>query len=60
MLATNAITGATKLIAEMALWEGQGVDAIRDIPSAGDLVGDCGKNASRRRDFLKTIRDSSD
>ena len=53
ILATNAITGATKrrygaaspvqddrgTIVEMALWAGQGVDAIRDIPSAGELVG---------------------
>jgi nitronate monooxygenase len=52
ILATNAITGATKrrysgaapesgdrgAIMEMALFAGQGVDAIRDIPSAGDLV----------------------
>jgi nitronate monooxygenase len=52
VLATNAITGATKhrysaispvhddrgAITEMALFAGQGVDAIRDIPSAGDLV----------------------
>jgi NAD(P)H-dependent flavin oxidoreductase YrpB (nitropropane dioxygenase family) len=53
ILATNAITGATKrryaasspfpddrgAIVEMSLWAGQGVDAIRDIPSAGELVG---------------------
>ena len=53
ILATNAITGATKrrysashpgrddrgTIVEMSLWAGQGVDAIRDIPSAGELVG---------------------
>jgi nitronate monooxygenase len=52
ILATNAITGATKLrystripelgdrgaITELALLAGQGVDAIRDIPSAGELV----------------------
>jgi nitronate monooxygenase len=52
ILATNARTGATKrrysatspesddrgAIREMALFAGQGVDAIRDIPSAGDLV----------------------
>jgi len=52
ILATNAITGATKrrytgsspvrddrgTIVEMSLWAGQGVDAIRDIPSAGELV----------------------
>ena len=52
ILATNAITGGTKLrystripepgdrgaITELALLAGQGVDAIRDIPSAGELV----------------------
>jgi nitronate monooxygenase len=52
ILATNAMTGATKrrysalspvhddrgAITEMALYAGQGVDAIRDIPSAGELV----------------------
>ena len=52
IVATNAITGATKrrysalspvhddrgAITEMALYAGQGVDAIRDIPSAGELV----------------------
>ncbi len=53
ILATNATTGATKrryaastpmqgdrgTILEMSLWAGQGVEAIRDIPSAGELVG---------------------
>jgi nitronate monooxygenase len=52
ILATNAITGATKrrysaitpepddrgAVIELALLAGQGVDAIRDIPSAGELV----------------------
>jgi nitronate monooxygenase len=52
VLATNAVTGETKLrysrstplrddrgaLMEMALLAGQGVDAIRDIPSAGELV----------------------
>ena len=52
ILATNAITGATKrrysvrtpgpddrgAITELVLYAGQGVDAIRDIPSAGELV----------------------
>jgi nitronate monooxygenase len=52
ILATNTVTGATKrrysaispesddrgAIMEMALFAGQGVDAIRDIPSAGELV----------------------
>jgi nitronate monooxygenase len=52
ILATNAATGATKLrysaftpepgdrgaLAELVLYAGQGVDAIRDIPSAGELV----------------------
>jgi nitronate monooxygenase len=52
ILATNAITGATKrrysaftpepddrgTLTEMVLYAGQGVDAIRDIPSAGELV----------------------
>jgi nitronate monooxygenase len=52
ILGTNAATGAPKrrysavaplrgdrgAIAEMALWAGEGVDAIRDIPSAGELV----------------------
>ena len=52
ILATNAVTGATKLrysaltpepddrgaLTEMVLYAGQGVDAIRDIPSAGELV----------------------
>jgi nitronate monooxygenase len=52
ILATNAINGATKLrystlnpepddrgaLTELALYAGQGVDAIRDIPSAGELV----------------------
>src|SRR5262249_54795261 len=53
ILATNAVTGDTRrrymafsplrddhgTIAEMSLWAGQGVEAIRDIPSAGGLVG---------------------
>ena len=53
ILATNATTGAARrrygavhpgqddrgTIMEMALWAGKGVDAIRDIPSAGELVG---------------------
>lgn len=26
-------------VTELALWAGLGVDAIRDIPSAGELVG---------------------
>jgi NAD(P)H-dependent flavin oxidoreductase YrpB (nitropropane dioxygenase family) len=52
ILTTNILTGATKRcygaaspvadergrVTELALWAGQGVDAIRDIPSAGDLV----------------------
>jgi len=52
ILATNVITGATKhrysvftpepddrgAITELVLYAGQGVDAIRDIPSAGELV----------------------
>ena len=52
IVATNAITGAAKLrysafppepgdrgaLLEMCLYAGQGVDAIRDIPSAGELV----------------------
>ena len=52
IVATNAITGASKhrygaihpgrddhgAIMEMALFAGQGVDAIRDIPSAGELL----------------------
>lgn len=52
ILATNVATSATKrryqasapvrddhgTIAEMALWAGQGVEAIRDLPSAGELV----------------------
>lgn len=52
VLTTNAVTGATKrrystgspapddrgAVLELALFAGQGVDAIRDIPSAGDLV----------------------
>jgi nitronate monooxygenase len=52
ILATNAVTGARKLrysaytpepgdrgaLAEMCLYAGQGVDAIRDIPSAGELI----------------------
>ena len=53
VLTTNTVTGATKrryatsnpgrddrgAMLELALWAGQGVDAIRDIPSAGELVG---------------------
>jgi nitronate monooxygenase len=53
VIATNTVTGATKrrystanpvpgdqgTLLELALWAGQGVDAIRDIPSAGELVG---------------------
>ena len=53
VLTTNAVTGAMKrrystanpapddrgAVTELALWAGQGVDAIRDIPSAGELVG---------------------
>jgi nitronate monooxygenase len=52
MVATNAITGAARLrysafapvpddrgsLMDMCLYAGQGVDAIRDIPSAGELV----------------------
>lgn len=52
VLTTNSVTGAQKLryavsaagpndrgsIKELALYAGQGVDTIRDIPSAGDLV----------------------
>ena len=52
VLATNAVTGAVKrrygvsnpqpddhgALAELVLYAGQGVDAIRDIPSAGELV----------------------
>jgi hypothetical protein len=52
ILATNAVTGNTKLrysavnpepgdrgsLLEMCLYAGQGVDAIRDIPAAGELV----------------------
>jgi nitronate monooxygenase len=52
IVATNAITGATKrrysvstpgpddrgALTELVLYAGQGVDAIRDIPSAGELV----------------------
>jgi nitronate monooxygenase len=52
ILATNAATGAKKLrysaftpepgdrgaLTELVLYAGQGVDAIRDIPSAGELV----------------------
>ena len=52
ILATNAITGVTKrrysvgspgpddrgALTELVLYAGQGVDAIRDIPSAGELV----------------------
>ena len=51
-LTTNAVTGATKrrysvgspiqddrgTISDLPLWSGQGVDAIRDLPSAADLV----------------------
>ena len=53
VLTTNTVTGAMKrrystvnpssddrgAVLELALWAGQGVDAIRDIPSAGELVG---------------------
>jgi nitronate monooxygenase len=52
ILATNAITGVTKrrysvstpgpddrgALTELVLYAGQGVEAIRDIPSAGELV----------------------
>ena len=52
VLTTNALTGSTKrrygystpgsddrgAVLELALYAGQGVDAIRDIPSAGELV----------------------
>ena len=52
VLTTNAVTGLSKrrysigapgpndrgTIAELPLWAGRGVDAIRDIPSAADLV----------------------
>jgi nitronate monooxygenase len=52
VLVTNSVTGAVKHrystanpapddrgeLTELALWAGQGVDAIRDIPSAGELV----------------------
>jgi len=52
VLTTNAVTGATKrrygystpgsddraAVMELALFGGQAVDAIRDIPSAGGLV----------------------
>ena len=52
ILATNAVTGVTKrryststpgaddhgALTELVLYAGQGVDAIRDIPSAGELV----------------------
>jgi len=52
VLTTNAVNGATKrrysfstpgrddrgALDELALYAGQGVDAIRDIPSAGELV----------------------
>ena len=52
VIATNAVTGVMKrrystsspgpddrgTLLELALWAGQGVDAIRDIPSAGELV----------------------
>jgi nitronate monooxygenase len=53
VLTTNAASGVTKrryatsnavpddrgAVTELALWAGWGVDAIRDIPSAGELVG---------------------
>ncbi len=53
VIATNTVTGITRrrystasagpddrgTLLELALWAGQGVDAIRDIPSAGELVG---------------------
>jgi len=52
VLATNVVTGAAKrryssaypapddrgTLEDLALYAGQGVDAIRDIPSAGELV----------------------
>jgi nitronate monooxygenase len=52
IVATNAKTGTVKrrysvgsptpddrgAVTELAMWAGQGVDAIRDIPSAGELV----------------------
>lgn len=52
VLTTNTVTGSTKrrysysspgsddsgAVMELALYAGQGVDAIRDIPSAGELV----------------------
>jgi nitronate monooxygenase len=52
ILTTNIVTGAVRrrysggsprsvergAVTEMPLWAGQGVDAIRDIPSAGELV----------------------
>ena len=52
VLTTNAVTGSSKRryaigapgpndrgkISELPLWAGRGVDAIRDIPSAADLV----------------------
>jgi nitronate monooxygenase len=52
VLTTNTVTGVTKrrystsspgpdergAVVELALWAGQGVAAIRDIPSAGELV----------------------
>ena len=63
ILATNAIAGATKrrysgiapesddrgAIMEMALFAGQGVDAIRDIPSAGELVARLWKDCLEAR-----------
>jgi nitronate monooxygenase len=52
IVATNATTGTVKrrysvggpsrddsgAVKELAMWAGWGVDAIRDIPSAGELV----------------------
>jgi hypothetical protein len=52
VVTTNTVTGTTKLrystsnpgpddrgaVLELALWAGQGVGAIRDIPSAAELV----------------------
>jgi hypothetical protein len=36
---TNPVPDDHGAVTELALWAGQGVDAIRDIPSAGELVG---------------------
>ena len=52
VLTTNAVTGSTKrrysvgsptaddrgVIGELPFWSGQGVDSVRDVPSAADLV----------------------